>query len=247
MMAIFSDMVENFLEVFMDDFSVFGKSFESCLNNLERVLKRYLETNLVLSWEKSHFMVQEGIVLGHVVSKRGIEVDKAKVDLISKLPPPSTVKQIRSFLGHAGFYRRFIRDFSKISKPLCDLLAKDAPFVFDDACMNAFAKLRTALSSAPIMQSPVWSLPFEIMCDASDYAVGAVLGQRVDKVPHAIYYASKTLSDAQLNYTTTEKEMLAVVFALDKFQSYLLRSKIIVYSDLPRCGTCFQRRTRNLG
>lgn len=97
--------------------------------------------------------------------------------------------------------------------------------------MRAFVKLRDALSTAPIMQSPVWSLPFEIMCDASDYAVGAILGQQVDKVPHAIYYASKTLSDAQLNYTTTEKEMLAVVFALDKFRSYLLGSKVIVFSD----------------
>ena len=99
-------------------------------------------------------MVQEGIVLGHIVSRRGIEVDKAKVDLIAKLPPPTTVKQIRSFLGHAGFYRRFIKDFSKISKPLCDLLAKDITFLFDDACLAAFEKLRAALSSAPIMQPP---------------------------------------------------------------------------------------------
>ena len=170
----------------MDDFSVFGESFEVCLKNLENVLKRCIETNLVLSWEKSHFMVQEGIVLGHVVSKRGIEVDQAKVDLIAKLPPPSTVKHIRSFLGHAGFYRRFIKDFSKISKPLCDLLAKDNPFVFDTACTQAFEKLRGMLSSAPIIRSPIWSLPFEIMRDASDYAVGAVLGQRVDHIPHVI-------------------------------------------------------------
>ncbi|XP_057500991.1 uncharacterized protein LOC130785012 [Actinidia eriantha] len=231
MLAIFSDMVESFLEVFMDDFSIFGSSFESCLYNLAKVLKRCVETNLVLSWEKSHFMVREGIVLGHIVSKRGIEVDKAKVDLISKLPHPSSVKQIRSFLGHAGFYRRFIKDFSKISKPLCDLLAKDAPFEFNEACVLAFEKLRESLSTAPIMQTPDWSSPFEIMCDASDYAIGAVLGQRVNKVPHAIYYASKTLHDAQLNYTTTEKELLAVVFALEKFRSYLLASKVIVYSD----------------
>ena len=149
------------------------------------------ETNLVLSWEKSHFMVREGIVLGHIVSKKGIEVDKAKVDLISKLPPPSSVRQVRSFLGHAGFYRRFIKDFSKISQPLCALLAKEAPFVFNEACMQAFEKLREALSTAPIIQSPDWTHPFEIMCDASDYAVGAVLGQRVNKVPHVIYYLAK--------------------------------------------------------
>jgi hypothetical protein len=231
MMSIFSDMVEKFLEVFMDDFSVFGPSFDKCLHNLSLVLQRCKETNLILSWEKSHFMVQEGIVLGHIVSKRGIEVDRAKVELISKLPPPTSVKQIRSFLGHAGFYRRFIKDFSKISRPLCNLLAKETPFKFDEACLEAFEKLRGLLSSAPIMKSPNWSLPFEIMCDASDYAVGAVLGQREEKLSHAIYYASRTLLDAQVNYTTTEKELLAVVFALDKFRSYLLGSKVIVYSD----------------
>jgi hypothetical protein len=104
MMSIFSDMVEKFLEVFMDDFSVFGSSFDNCLHNLSLVLKRCKKTNLILSWENSHFMVQEGMVLGHIVSKRGIEVDRAKVELIENLPPPTSVKQIRSFLGHAGFY-----------------------------------------------------------------------------------------------------------------------------------------------
>jgi len=125
------------------------------------------------------------------------------VELISKLPPPTTVRQIRSFLGHAGFYRRFIKDFSKISRPLCNLLAKETSFNFDEACLDAFETLRSLLSSAPIMKTPNWSLPFEIMCDASDYAVGAVLGQCVDKLPHVIYYASKTLLESQANYTTT--------------------------------------------
>jgi hypothetical protein len=231
MMSIFSDMVEKFLEVFMDDFSVFGSSFDNCLHNLSLVLKRCKETNLILSWEKSHFMVHEGIVLGHIVSKRGIEVDIARVELIENLPQPTSVKQICSFLGHAGFYRRFIKDFSKISRPLCSLLAKDTPFNFDEACLEAFQKFRSLLSSAPIMKPPDWSLPFEIMCDASDFPVGAILGQHVGKLPHAIYYASKTLMDAQVNYSTTEKELLTVVFALDKFRSYLLGSKVIIYSD----------------
>jgi hypothetical protein len=217
MMSIFSNMVEKFLEVFMDEFSVFGSSFDNCLHNLSLVLKCCIETNLILSWEKNHFMVQEGIVLGHIVSKRGIEVDWAKVELIENLPPPTSVKQICSFLGYAGFYQRFIKDFSKISRPLCSLLAKDTPFNFDEACHEAFQKLQSLLSSAPIMKPPDWSLPFEIMCDASNFAVGAVLGQRVGKLSHVICYASKTLMDAQVNYTTTEKELLAVVFALDKF------------------------------
>ena len=231
MISIFSDMVGRFLEVFMDDFSVFGSTFEECLHHLSLVLVRCKEKNLVLNWEKCHFMVRKGIVLGHVISESGIEVDKAKIDLISNLPPPRSVKEIRSFLGHAGFYRRFIKDFSKISRPLCNLLAKDAPFVFDDECLCAFKRLKIELTSTPIIQPPDWKVPFEIMCDASDYAIGAVLGQRVGKVPHVIYYASKTLNDAQMNYSTTEKELLAIVFALDKFRSYLLGSKVLIYSD----------------
>ncbi|XP_028956432.1 uncharacterized protein [Malus domestica] len=162
---------------------------------------------------------------------RGIEVDKAKINAIEKLPPPTTVKSVRSFLGHAGFYRRFIKDFSKISRPLCNLLAKDAPFLFYEACLEAFKKLKTLLTTTPIIAAPNWSLPFELMCDASDYAVGAVLGQRKDKLPQVIYYASRTLNDAQLNNATTEKELLAVVFALEKFHSYLVGAKVIVYTD----------------
>jgi hypothetical protein len=231
MVSIFSDMVEKFMEVFMDDLSVFGDSFDDYLNNLKLVLARCVEKGLVLNWEKCHFMVTSGIVLGHVVSSKGIEVDKAKVDLILNLPTPKTVRDVRSFLGHAGFYRRFIKDFSAISRPLCNLLLKESTFEWTESCEVAFKKLVQLLTSAPIMQAPDWSLPFEIMCDASDYAVEAVLGQRKDKKPHVIYYASRTLNSAQMNYTTTEKELLAVVFALDKFRSYLMGTSIVVFTD----------------
>ena len=122
-------------------------------------------------------MVREGIVLGHLVSERGIKVDKAKIEVIEQLPPPMNVKGIHSFLGQAGFYRRFIKDFSQITRPLMNLLAKDAPFEFIDERLNAFHTLKKALISSPIIQPPDWSLPFEMMCDASDYVVGAVLGQ----------------------------------------------------------------------
>ena len=131
MVAIFHDMIEKTMEVFMDDFSIFGDSYDQCLDNLERMLSRCEETNLALNWEKCHFMVTEGIVLGHKISSEGMEVDRAKIETISRLPPPSSVRAIRSFLGHAGFYRRFIKDFSKISRPLTKLLEKDAPFIFD--------------------------------------------------------------------------------------------------------------------
>ncbi|XP_070664560.1 uncharacterized protein [Malus domestica] len=231
MVSIFSDYVEKIIEIFMDDFSVFGNSFDHCLSNLTLILKRCVETNLVLNWEKCHFMVKQGIVLGHIISEEGIEVDKSKVDLVRHLPSPTSVREVRSFLGHAGFYRRFIKDFSKISQPLCRLLQKEVAFEFDDACSTAFKQLKEALTSAPIITPPDWSLPFELMCDASDYAIGAVLGQRKNKQPHVIYYASRTLNDAQLNYSTTEKELLAVVFALDKFRSYLLGTKVIIFTD----------------
>ncbi|CAN6576796.1 unnamed protein product [Malus baccata var. baccata] len=125
---------------------------------------------------------------------------------------------------------RFIKDFSKMAQPLCRLLQKEVAFEFTKECTASFNQLKELLTTAPIIVPPDWSLPFELMCDASDYALGAVLGQRKDKRPHVIYYASRTLNDAQLNYSTTEKELLAVVFALDKFRSYLIGTKVIVFT-----------------
>ncbi|GJQ90325.1 reverse transcriptase domain-containing protein [Tanacetum coccineum] len=231
MLAIFHDMIEESVEVFMDDFSVFGNSFDTCLNNLDKMLQRCKDAHLVLNWEKCHFMVKEGIVLGHKVSSAGLEVDKAKINVISKLPPPTNIKGVRSFLGHAGFYRRFIKDFSKIARPITKLLEKDTPFEFDDECQKAFESLKEKLTCAPVIVSPNWNLPFELMCDASDFAVGAVLGQKDGKNFHPIYFASKTLNSAQQKYTVTEKELMAVVFAFDKFRSYLILSKTIVHTD----------------
>nr|GEV23950.1 reverse transcriptase domain-containing protein [Tanacetum cinerariifolium] len=202
MMAIFHDMIEQMMEVFMDDFS-----------------------------EKSHIMVKEGIVLGHKISKKGIEVDKTKIKVISKLPHPTTIKGIRSFLGYAGFYQRFIKDFSKISRPMTHLLEKNAPFVFSNDCIQEFRTLKEKLTEASILIAPNWDQPFELMCDANDFAVGSVLGQRIKKHFRPIHYASKTMTEAESNYTTTENEMLAVVYAFEKFRSYLIMNKSIVYTD----------------
>ncbi|RDX80883.1 Retrovirus-related Pol polyprotein, partial [Mucuna pruriens] len=172
MINIFFDLLEDYIEVFMDEFKVYAESFEACLNNLTRVLRKCIKSNLVLNFEKCHFMVIEGIVLGHLVSVRGIK-----------------------------------------------------PYV------DAFQELKKRLTSAPILQAPNWELPFQLICNASNSVLGAVLGQRVDKQSHGIAYASRTMDLAQLNYTTTKKKLLAIVFALEKFRSYLLGSKIIVFSD----------------
>nr|GFA75039.1 reverse transcriptase domain-containing protein [Tanacetum cinerariifolium] len=170
-----------------------------------KMLQRCEDINLSLNWEKSHFMVKEGIVLGHKISKNEIEVDRAKVDVIAKLPHPTTVKGVRSFLGHAGFYRRFIQDFSKISRPMTLLLEKNTPFIFSEDCIKAFQTLKKNLTEAPILITPNWDLPFELMCYASNFAIGAVLGQRHEKHFKPIHYASKTMNDEESNYTTTEK------------------------------------------
>ena len=135
----------------MDDFTVYGSSFDVCLDSLEKVLSRCTETNLVLNFEKCHFMVEQGIVLGHIISNKGIEVNPAKISVISQLPYPSCVQEVRSFLGHAGLYRRFIRDFSKVALPLSNLLQKEVEFDFNDKCKKAFDCLNRALTTTPII------------------------------------------------------------------------------------------------
>nr|GEV58709.1 reverse transcriptase domain-containing protein [Tanacetum cinerariifolium] len=253
MMAIFHDMIEKTMKVFMDDFFVFENSFQSCLSHLEKMLKRCEDTNLCLNWEKSYFMVKEGIVLDHKIFEKGIEVDKAKIDVISKLPHPTTVKGIvldhkifekgievdkakinvisklphpttvkgiRSFLCHAGFYRQFIKDFSKIARPMTRLLEKDTSSIFSQECVDAFQTLKRMLTETSILIALDWDMPFELMCDASDFAIGAVLGKHQDNHFRPIHYASKTMTEVESKYTTTEKEMLAVVQSTPWFADF---------------------------
>ncbi|GJS14288.1 reverse transcriptase domain-containing protein [Tanacetum coccineum] len=206
MLAIFHGMIEESVEVFMEDFSIFRNSFDKCLNNLDKMLQCYKDAHLVLNLEKCYFVAKEGIVLGYKVSGAGLKVHKAKINVISKLPPPTNIKGIRSFLGHAGFYQRTIKDFSKIARPITKLLEKDTLFEFNDECQKAFKLLKEKLTCAPVIVSPNWYLPFELMCDASDFAVGAVLGKKDGKNFHPIYFASKTLNPTQQKYTVLEYE-----------------------------------------
>jgi len=169
-------MVEWFLEIFMKDFSIYGDSFDQCLHHLELVLQHHAKKILTLNCEKCHFMIRYGIVLGYEISMSGTEVDKAKIEVKANLPMPKCIKYIWSFLGHNDFYRMFIKDFSKIVRPLTNLLSKDVAFTFDSECLNAWEKLKKELISAPIISASDWSKSFEIMCDASDFVIGAVLG-----------------------------------------------------------------------
>nr|GEU34492.1 reverse transcriptase domain-containing protein [Tanacetum cinerariifolium] len=195
-------------------------------------------------------------LFGEIVSPKNLQVKlkairflrtrlrliKAKVDVIAKLPHLTTVKGARSFLGYAGFYRWFIKVFSKISQPITHLLKKNTPFIFSDECIQAFETLKKKLIEAPILIAPDWDLPFEHMCDASDFAIGAVQGQCHEKNFRPIHYASKTMIEAESHYTTTEKEMLAVVYAFEKFRSYVILNKSIVYTDHPALKYLFAKK-----
>nr|GEZ68381.1 reverse transcriptase domain-containing protein [Tanacetum cinerariifolium] len=205
MLAIFHDMVKKTMEVFMDDFLVFGNSFENCLSRLDKMLQRCEDTNLSLNWEKSHFMVKEGIVLGHKISKMALR---------------STRLKSMSLL-------RFFQNF-----PTDDSSSREEYFVrFLRRLYPSFPNIEEKLTEAPILIAPNWDLPFELMCDASNFAIGAVLGQRHEKYFKPIHYASKTMNNAKTNYTTTEKEMLSVVYAFKKFRSYLIMNNSIVHTD----------------
>nr|GEZ93335.1 putative reverse transcriptase domain-containing protein [Tanacetum cinerariifolium] len=199
------------------------RTFQRCMMAIfHDMIERTME-------EKSHFMVKEGIVLGHKISKKVIEVDKAKIEVISKLPHPTIVKGIQSFLGHAGFYRRFIKDFSKISRPMTHLLEKNSPFIFSNECIQAFWTLKDKLTKALILIAPNWDQPFELMCDASDFDVGAVLGQRIKKHFRPIHYAMMT--KAVLNPAIVQREEEEVE-DISQVQDDVLREKLLCITYL---------------
>lgn len=173
----------------------------------------------------------EGIVLGHHISDKGIKVDPTKIEVIINLPAPQSQKNVRSFLGHAGYYRRFIENFTKIATPMFKLLTKDVNFYWDASYEIAFDTLKEKLYVAPVLRGPNWSLPFHISTEASDTALGAVLGQKDNQITYAIYFISKNLTPAEHNYTVTEKEFLAVVYSINKFQHYITGYEVFVHTD----------------
>lgn len=204
-LGIFSNLTHDCVEVFMDDFLVYGETFQEDLDNLAKVLKRCQETNLALSHEKCRMILTKGVVLGHIISQARIEVDPTKISVFSSLSPPKNQKEVRSFLGHVGYYRRFIKYFTKIFAPLFKLLVKNVNFIWEDSYQNAFEDLKLRLSETPILRGPNWTLPFHINTDASDSALGVVLGQKEEPLHYAIYFISKNLTPGKFNYTVTEK------------------------------------------
>ena len=189
----------------MDDFTPYGSDFEEALKNLGKVLTRCEQTQLSLSTEKCHMMMNEGVVLGHFISADGIQVDPSKIRVIENIPTLGTQKEVRSFLGHVVYYRRFIENFSKLASPLFTFLMKDVHFIWNDPCQTMFTILKKRMSTTPILRGLNWALHFHISSDASDTTIRAVLGQQDGQVPYAIYYISKNLSLTELNYTVIEK------------------------------------------
>jgi hypothetical protein len=173
------------------------------LTSLEKFFIRCKETNLSLSNEKSKMILTEGIVLGHHISGSGMRVDHAKIHINTQIIIPSSQKEVHIFLGHGGYYRRFILNFTSLAIPLFKLLSKKAEFNWNDECQVSFEILKQKLSSTPVLREPNWSIPFHICTDASDTSLGSVLGQRENQMPYSIYFVSKNISPTQVNYTVT--------------------------------------------
>jgi hypothetical protein len=231
MMDIFKDFLRHFLEVFIDDFAVFSNN-EDHLEYLRKTFQRCRETNLKLHPGKCFFGMSSGILLGHIVGPHGLQVDMDKVKTMLALLAPSNVKEIRGFLGCVGYYRRFIEGDAKRAIPLTELLKKDTEFEWTGNRQKAFEDLKIQLVTAPILSSPDWTKDFHVTIDASGWCLGSILWQYdAERRECPVYYASRQMSPAERNYTTTEREALAVVYSCKKFRHYLLGYKVIFHTD----------------
>jgi hypothetical protein len=206
----------------MDEFNVYGHTYQEALDNLEKILIICQEMNLSLFHQKCKMSLTEGVVLGHHVSSEGIKVDPAKIEVIIRIPPPKTQKEVIIFLGHARYYRWFIENFTKIIAPMFGFLIKDVDFVWTQQCQTTFESLKNKFLVAPVLRGPNWTLPFHISIDASNTTIGGVLVQKEDHQSYPIYFVRKNLSRIELNYIVTENELLSVVHAINKFRHYII-------------------------
>jgi transposase InsO family protein len=217
--------------VYLDDIIIFSKTFPEHLERLRGVFERIREAKLELKATKCHFARRDIAYLGHVVSEKGIAPDPAKVRAVQDFPTPTTVKDLRSFLGLTSYYRRFVKNYAKISYPLYRLLEKNASFDWSVECQTAFAKLKTALTTKPILHTPDFTKTFKLQTDASDRGLGVVLSQNFDGREYPIAYASRTLSPGELKWDTREKEALAIIWGCEHFRPYLIGKPFMVETD----------------
>ncbi|KAI4313094.1 hypothetical protein MLD38_037866 [Melastoma candidum] len=219
--------IGKFVVVYFDDILIFSKNEHDHVNHLRSVLEALRHEKLYANLKKCEFFLESVVFLGFVVCSRGVEVDEEKVRAIREWPTPTTISEVRSFHGLAGFYRRFVRDFSTIASPLTDIIKKDVGFRWGTEQEKAFKTLKEKLSSAPLLMLPDFSKPFEIECDASGIGIGSVLMQ--EKRP--IAYFSEKLNGAALNYSTYDKELYALVRALETWQHYLWSQEFVIHTD----------------
>ena len=217
--------------VYIDDVIIFSSSFAEHLSRLQLVFDRFRAANLKLKPSKCYFARDSVNYLGFVVSSKGIAPDTYKLDAVRSFPTPKTVKEVRSFLGLCNYYRRFVKDFANIASPLNHLTRKNVRFSWSSDCEIAFAELKSRLCSPPILAYPNFDLPFHLYTDASQYALGFILGQVVDGKEVVLAYGGRELSDAEKKYSTTEREALAVVDGIKRYQPYLTGQSFFVHTD----------------
>lgn len=217
--------------VYVDDIVIYGSSLEDHNRKLQNVMSRLRQHNLKLQPSKCEFLKKSCEYLGHVISDKGVSPNPKKIECVVKLPRPKTEKDIKSFLGMTGFYRKFISDYSTIAKPLTALLRKDTPFLWSHEQETAFQTLKQKLINHPILQYPDFNQPFILTCDASNVGIGSVLSQMINDKDLPIAYYSRTLNSAEQNYSTTEKELLAIVNSVEHFRPYLFGQQFTIYTD----------------
>jgi len=232
MNLIFEDMLFRNIKVYLDDCNIYSKTFEQHLKDLEEVFIRLRNAGLKLKPTKCHFCHQEIKFLGHIVGVNGIKVDPDKIEKVKNFPQPKNLRELRGFVGLASYYRKFIKDFSNIVRPLTKLFKKSEEYIWTEKQGKAFDILKEKLTTAPVLQFPNFDEPFILYTDASMQALGAVLAQK-DKEgkEYVIAYASKGLTSAEQNYTVTELECYAVIWAIEKFHLYLASKKFTVVTD----------------
>ena len=216
---------------YMDDIIVFSTSLQEHINDLKQVFTKLQDANLKIQLNKTHFLQKEIGFLGHLITSEGVKPNPQKIAAIQNFKIPSTQKEIKSFLGLIGYYRKFIKNFAKITKPLTSCLSKKATIILDQEYINCFEKCKSLLTNDPILRYPDFSQPFVLTTDASNYALGGILSQNYDGKDLPIAYASRTLSKTEVNYSTIEKECLAIVWACKYFRPYLYGRKFSIITD----------------